>query len=89
MSTAPITVGVMLLNRAIFCLRKSHTISSMMRSTRSRPAISKSEFVIVPLGLLSDLTLLVISASHCRQTSVGGHSLFSPTMTPPNTNKDA
>ncbi len=84
-----LTVGVLLLNNVIICSRKSHTISSMTRSTRSSPAISKSEFVIVPFGLLSDFTFLVMSSGHCKRTTMEGHSLFSPSMTPLNPNDDA
>jgi hypothetical protein len=84
-----LTVGVLSLNSAIFFSFKSIIISSMTKNTNSSPAISKSEFVIVPRGLLSDLTLSVISLGHCSRTTVGGHSLFSPTITPPNPKDDA
>ncbi len=57
-------VGVLSLNRAMFASVKSHTISSMTRNMINNPAISRSEFVIVPFGLLSGFTLLVMSFGH-------------------------
>ncbi len=84
-----LTVGMLLLNSAIFFSLKSHITSSMTKNTISSPAISRSEFVIVPFGLLSDSTFSVISLGHCSRTTVGGHSLFSPTITPPKPKDDA
>ena len=84
-----LTVGVLSLNSAIFFSFNSHINSSMTKNTNSSPAISRSEFVIVPFGLLSDFTFSVISLGHCSRTTVGGHSLFSPTITPPKPKDDA
>ena len=49
-------VGVLSLNRAMFRSSKFPITSSIVRKTRSNPAISKSEFVMVPFGFLSDFT---------------------------------
>ena len=59
-----LTVGVLLLNRAMFASVKVHTISSMTRNMINNPAILRSEFVIVPFKLLSDLMLSVMSFGH-------------------------
>ena len=83
-------VGVLSLNSAMFFSFKSHVISSMTKNTKSSPAISRLEFVIISFGLLSDFMFSVISLGHCSRTTVGGHSLFSPTITrPPNPKDDA
>ena len=84
-----LTVGVLSLNSAIFFSFNLHITSSMTKNTNSSPAISRSEFVIVPFGLLADFTFLVISLGHCSRTTVGGHLLFSPTITPPKPKDDA
>ncbi len=84
-----LTVGVLSLNSTIFFSFNLHINSSMTKNTNSSPAISRSEFVIVPFGLLSDFTFSVISLGHCSRTTVGGHSLFSPTITPPKPKDDA
>ena len=42
-----LTVGVLLLNRAMFASVKLHFISSMTRNMINNPAILRSEFVII------------------------------------------
>ena len=78
-----LTVGLLSLKSAMrFSVRIPHTCSIMShRSTR--PASSRSEFVIVPFGLASDFTLAVMSGGHCSLNTVGRHSDSSPMMTPP------
>jgi hypothetical protein len=59
-----LTVGVLSLNRAMFASVKSHIISSMTRNMINNLIISRSEFVIIPFGLLLDLMLSVMSFGH-------------------------
>ena len=55
-----------------------------MSHSRTRPASSRSEFVIVPFGLASEITLAVMSGGYCNDlNTVGRHSDGSPMMTPP------
>ena len=78
-----LTAGLLSLNKAIrFSARRPHTCSIISHS-RTRPASSRSEFVIAPFGLASEITLLVMSGGHCSLNTVGGHSDSSPMMTPP------
>ena len=78
-----LTVGLLSLKSAMrFSVRIPHTCSiTSHRSTR--PASSRSKFVIVPFGLASDFTLAVMSGGHCSLKTVGRHSDSSPMMTPP------
>ncbi len=78
-----LTVGLLLLNKTMrFSARGPHTCSIMSHSS-TRPASSRSEFVIVPFGLASDFTLAVMSGGHCNLNTVRRHSDSSPMMTPP------
>ena len=78
-----LTVGLLSLKRAMrFSVRGSHTCSIVSHSS-TRPASSRSEFVIVPFGLASDFTLAVMSGGHCSLNTVGRHSDSSPMMMPP------
>jgi hypothetical protein len=55
-----------------------------MTSHRSRrPAISKSELLMVPTGLSNDTTWVRTSSGHCQRTTVGTNPDSSPTTTPP------
>jgi hypothetical protein len=65
-----------------FSVRGPHTCSIMSHSS-TRPASSRSEFVIVPFGLALDFTLAVMSGGHCSLNTVGRHSDSSAMMTPP------
>jgi len=78
-----LTVGLLSLNSVMrFSVRGSHTCSIMSHSS-TRPASSRSKFVIVPFGLVSDFTLVVMSGGHCSLNTVGRHSNSSPMMMPP------
>jgi hypothetical protein len=75
-------VGELLLNRVrCFSSRGPHT-ASMVSHRRTRPAISKSEFVMRPSGLVVVLMSLVTSGGHCHQKIVGTHGDSSPITTP-------
>jgi hypothetical protein len=65
-----------------FSQRVPHTPSITSHSKRS-PAISKSEFDIVPTGLRRVLMFAVTSSDHCHRNTVGVHDLSSPIITPP------
>ncbi len=62
-----LTVGVMSLKSATFASFRWHTTSSMMSRSSNSPAISRSEFVTIPLGFDADLTLAVMSGGHYSQ----------------------
>ena len=78
-----LTVGLLSLNSAMrFSVRGPHTCSIMSHNS-TRPASSRSEFVIFPFGFASDVILAVMSGGHCSLNTVGRHSDSSPMMTPP------
>ena len=62
-----VTVGMLLLKSAKFASFRLHTTSSMMSRSSNSPAISRSEFVTIPLGFDADLTLAVMSGGHYSQ----------------------
>ncbi len=78
-----LTVGLLLLNRAMHFSVRGPQMCSIMSHSRTRPASSRSEFVIVPFGVASEITLVVMSGSHYNQNTVCGHSKNLPMMTPP------
>jgi hypothetical protein len=55
----------------------------MTSHSRRIPAISKSEFVIHPVGLVLEWMFDVMSKGHCQRKTVGMHSARSPMTTPP------
>jgi hypothetical protein len=76
-STQP-TVGELLLSSVIhFSLKVPHTPSIASHSKRS-PAISKSEFDIMPRGLSKVLMFSITSPGHCHRNTVGMHDVSSP-----------
>jgi hypothetical protein len=78
-----LTVGLLLLKSANrFSAREPHTCS-IISQRMTRPVSSRSEFVIMPLGFLSEITLAVISGGHCGRNTIGGHFNSSLMMTPP------
>lgn len=83
------TVGELLLKSAMWAFVRSWQVASMTSQSISRPAISRSEFVIVPVGLLSETMLSEISFGYCIRNTVGVVDLSSPTMTPPRPCPDA
>ena len=83
------TVGELSLNRATCDPLSCGQVSSMMSHSRRSPAISKSEFVIVPDGLAFDMIAAVISSGHCNLNTVGHIALCSPIMMPPTPCEDA
>jgi hypothetical protein len=58
------TLGLLSLYRATCALARSPTMLSITRNSMRRAAISKSEFVKVPLGFASDLTARVMASGH-------------------------
>jgi len=83
------TVGELSLKRATCASVRSVQTPSIASQSYNRPAISTSEFVMVPFGLLKETMLSVISCGHCTLNTVGGISLHSPTTTPPAPKEDA
>ena len=46
---------------------------SIMSHSRTKPASSRPEFVIMPFGVASEITLAVMSGGHCNRNTVVGH----------------
>ncbi len=83
MRSTQLTVGLLSLNSATcFSVRVPQTCSIMSHRMTS-PASSRSELVNDPFGLLSKITLAVMSGGHWSLKTVGGHSASSPMITPP------
>ena len=61
---AQLTVGKLLLKIATCLLRRSPPTCSMHSHSISRPAISRSKFVILPVGLSNDIMLPFTSGGH-------------------------
>jgi hypothetical protein len=81
-STQPI-VGESLLKSAACFLTSGPQACSIMTNSISNPAISKSEFVIVPEGFACDTIALVTLLGHAKQNTVGEHVESSPMIIPP------
>jgi hypothetical protein len=80
--TQPI-VGELSLNSAIRFSRSGPHTSSIANQSNSRPAISRSEFVIVPFGFSNVFICDRMSLGHCHLNTVGVHPKSSPKITPP------
>ncbi len=76
-----VTVGMLLLKSAKFASFRLHTTSSMMSRSSNSPAISRSEFVIIPLRFDADLTLDVVSMYVDTLSNIGPHSSPHPSIT--------
>ena len=83
------TVGELSLNNATCAFFNTGQTVSMTSHNIRRPAISRSEFVMVPRGFLSVTMLDVMSSGHWRQKTVGVTPLFSPRITPPRPDPEA
>ncbi len=77
------TKGELSLNRATRFSKSGSQTSYMTSQSRSTPAISKSEFVIHPVGLDVERTFDVISNGHFQRNTVGRQGVRSPITTPP------
>ena len=80
---AHLMVGELTLNRGRRFSSRGPQTSSMVSHKRTRPAISKSEFVMRPSGLVAVLMSLVMSGGHFHRNIVGTQGDSSPIMTPP------
>mmetsp|Transcript_6117 Transcript_6117/g.13830 ORF Transcript_6117/g.13830 Transcript_6117/m.13830 type:complete len:217 (+) Transcript_6117:334-984(+) len=60
-----------------------------MSHKKTRPAISKSELVIVPFGLFSVCSCRFTSSGHSNRKTVGTTSSVMPKMTPPTPSPEA
>ena len=76
-------VGELLLNRVRRFSSRGPQTSSMASHRRTRPAISKSKFVMRPSGLVAVLMSLVTSGGHFHRKIVGTQGDSSPITTPP------
>jgi len=66
----------------LFSARGPQTCSIISHSM-TRPASSRSELVMVPFGLESEITLAVTSGGHCKRETMGGQSESTPMIMPP------
>jgi hypothetical protein len=76
-------VGKLLLNSVTCFSRRGLHTSSITSHNIRRPANSRSELLIVPVGLSNDTTLLRMVSGHCHRKIVGVHADSSPKITPP------
>ncbi len=77
-----LTVGELLL-KSVMCLwAKSGAIALTQSHRNSRPAISRSELLIFPIGLLKDTRFSDTVVDHWSQKTIGGSSESSLTTTP-------
>ena len=81
-ATQPIN-GELSPNSAIHFSASKPLIPSMTSHRSRRPAISKSELLMVPAGLSNESTWVRTSSGHCQRNTVGTHPDSSPTTTPP------
>ena len=82
-------VGELSLSKATCLFSRFDTTCSMTSHSMSPPAHSRSEFVIFPSGLLSEITRARTSSGHSSLKTVGIRSMFSPTTMPPTPSFDA
>ena len=83
------TVGELSLNSATCAPSRDGHTCSIESHKRSRPAISKSKLVIVPVGFARETRASLMSCGHCTRKTVGGTPLVSPIMMPPTPCDDA
>jgi len=77
-----VTIGVLLQPDATCVCCRFATFSSTSQCMSS-PAISRSEFVIVPVGFFWDTSLVCIECGNLMRHMIGGRLRFSPNHTPP------
>ena len=77
------TVGWSSLNRATCSPDFTLYTSSITSHSNKSPAISKSEFVSVPMRLEFEIISLFTHFGHCMQNTVGVHGKILPKTTPP------
>jgi hypothetical protein len=78
-----LTVGELSLNKVTrFSRRLSQTPSIASQSITS-PAISKLEFVSLPVGLVEDTMSCFMSSGHSQWNTTGVHAVFSPSTNSP------
>ena len=83
------TVGVLSLMSAMCLFSRSGQTASITSHRRRRPAISRSELVIEPVGFDSVIIASVICCGHLKRNTVGGTAEFSPITIPPQPCPDA
>ncbi len=78
-----LTVGELSLNNVMhFSLRSGHTPSITIQS-KTKPAIIRLEFVILPTGFETELMSRLMSLSHSQWKTTGVHADCSPNTTLP------
>ena len=77
------TVGELSLNKPTCDSRRWGHTSSITSHRMSKPAISKSELVMLPFGLRTETKSAEMSGSYWSRNTVGVQALASPMMTPP------
>jgi hypothetical protein len=83
-----LTVGV-LSHHAATCTCLRQTRCSNTRKCNSMAAISRSELVMVPVGLLDETTMARMSSGHSTRHTTGGSKRVPDNHTPPAPNLEA
>ncbi len=77
-----LTVGELSLKRVTRFLWRLRQTPSITSHSITSPAISKSELVSLPLGLVREMMLCLMSSGHSHQNTTGVHAEISPSTTP-------
>ena len=83
------TEGLLSLSSTMCLWRSSGATCSIMSHKNTRPAISRSELVIVPSGFASVCSCRRTSSGHSNRNTDGTTSSVKPKMTPPTPSPDA
>ncbi len=78
-----LTVGKLLLKRVTCFSQRLRQTPSITSHSITSPAISKLELVSLPVGLIREMMLCLMSSSHSHQNTMGVHAEISPSTTPP------
>ena len=84
-----LTVGELSLNSVTRFSRSVGHTPLMINHSISSPTISKSEFVIPPVGFADEIKFCLMSAGHSQWKTTGVHWVITPTTTPPTPWPDA
>ncbi len=82
-SRTQLTVGELSLNNVIRFSRKLWQTPSMTSHSITNPAISRSELVSLPVGLVNEMISCLMSSGHSHQNTTGVHADNSPKTTLP------
>ncbi len=84
-----LTDGKLSLNNVICFSRRLWQTPSMTSHSITNPAISRSEFVSLPVGLVNKMISCLMLSGHSHRNTTGVHADNSPKTTPPTPWPDA